>query len=81
MEKVVAAVVMGAALIFIAPLVGTLVGAFTGWTVGLFFTETIFGFLTRLGFDAAGFSMWQIGAAMGFFGGFLRVRTHSTTTN
>lgn len=68
-----------AAMIFFAPLIGVLFGAFTGWVVGLFFTETIIGFFARAGFDVAGFAVWQIGAALGFIGAFFKA-THTNTT-
>lgn len=64
------AMVMG--LIVVMPVMGVLFGAFAGWIVGLFFTPTILDFLRRLGVDTAGLQVWQIGAAMGFFGGFLK---------
>jgi len=57
---------------FLLPLVGVLFGAFAGLVVGLFFEQTIIGFLTRLGIDMTGFAMWQIGASLGFLGAFFR---------
>jgi hypothetical protein len=63
-------------LIAALPLLGTLAGAFVGWVVGLFFEETVMGFFSRLGFDTAGYAMWQLGAALGFVSAFFR----STTT-
>lgn len=66
-----------AGLVFVMPLLGIVFGAFAGWVVGLFFTETVMGFLARFGFDIAGFAMWQVGAAMGFFGGFLKTSVTS----
>jgi uncharacterized membrane protein len=68
-----------AALIFFAPLIGVLFGAFAGWVVGLFFTETIIGFFARAGFDVAGFAVWQIGAALGFVGAFFKATQTSAT--
>ncbi len=61
-----------ATLVFLAPLIGVLFGAFSGFVVGLFFEQTIVGFLTRIGFDMAGFAVWQVGAALGFIGAFFR---------
>lgn len=72
MEKIVGAFAAGVVIAFIAPLVGVLIGAFMGWVVGLFFTDTIIGFLTRVGVDTVGLAVWQVGAAMGFLGSFLR---------
>ena len=56
-------------------IITTFLGAFSGWFVGLFFEETILGILSSLG--VSGFSMWQIGAFLGFVGGFFRM-TNST---
>lgn len=61
-----------AAMVFFAPVIGVLFGAFAGWVVGLFFGDTILSFLTRVGVDTAGLAVWQVGAAMGFLGSFLR---------
>lgn len=61
-----------AGLVFLVPILGVLFGAFSGWVVGLFFTDTILGFLARLGADTDGLAVWQVGAAMGFLGGFLK---------
>lgn len=72
MEKVVVSFITLIAIAFIAPLAGVLIGSFTGWVVGLFFTETILSFLARFGVETAGLAVWQVGAAMGFLGSFLR---------
>jgi hypothetical protein len=61
-----------AATAFLAPLLGVLFGAFSGLIVGLFFEQTIVDFMTRIGFDMAGFAVWQLGAALGFVGAFFR---------
>ena len=45
-----------------------LIGAISGWAVGLFFGDTILGILSQIGIY--GFSMWQVGAFMGFVAGF-----------
>lgn len=60
-------------LVFFSPLIGTLLGAFSGWVVGFFFAETIMTTLAGFGFGAS-ISMWQLGATLGFLGGFFRVR-------
>lgn len=49
-------------------LVSVLFGAVIGWFVGLFFGKTILAVLAGIGIK--GFSMWQIGATLGFLGGF-----------
>ena len=58
------------AFMFLGCVLGTLCGAFAGWIVGLFFGKTILAFLATLGIT--GFNMWQIGAVLGFVGGFFR---------
>lgn len=61
------------ALIFFAPLIGVLVGAFSGWIVGLVFSDTILAVLAGLGFSGT-VAVWQFGAFLGFVGGFFRVQ-------
>jgi hypothetical protein len=57
--------------IFLFVVLGTLLGAIAGWTVGLFFGDTILGVLSQLGVHS---TMWQFGAFMGFVGGFLKTK-------
>lgn len=57
-------------LLFLIPLLGALGGAFSGWVVGWFFTETITTFMAALGIK--GLAMWQIGMGLGFVGGFFK---------
>lgn len=64
-----AIIVVPLTLVFLI-ILGTLLGAVTGWIVGLFFSETILSVLA--GFGAQGFTMWQLGAALGFIGPFFR---------
>lgn len=71
-SKAIVAVVAVAALVFFSPLIGVIFGAFSGFIVGLFFEQTIVGFMTRVGFDMASFAVWQLGAALGFVGAFFR---------
>lgn len=72
MEKILATFFAAIVIAFIAPLFGVLIGAFMGWVVGLFFSATILDFLSRVGVETAGLALWQVGAAMGFLGSFLR---------
>ena len=67
--------VLVAGFMFLGCVLGTLFGAFAGWVVGLFFGKTILSFFAALGIT--GFKMWQIGAVLGFVGGFFR--SSSTT--
>lgn len=66
------AIVSVAGLIFLLPLIGVLVGAFSGWVVGLFFADTIMTVFAGFGFSAS-ISMWQLGATLGFVGSFFRM--------
>lgn len=79
MEKAIAALVAIAAILFVAPFIGVLAGAFSGWVVGLLFTDTILDFLSRVGVNTAGLAVWQIGAALGFIGAFFRASRAVTT--
>jgi hypothetical protein len=80
MEKVAVLVLGFCGLVFAMPLLGVLFGAFSGWVVGLLFTETILGFLSRIGVNTVGLHVWQVGAAMGFLGGFLKTSTTSKSS-
>jgi len=78
-EKIIGGIILAigtAGLALLGVLLGTLVGIVVGWVVGWFFTPTILGIFAALGVE--GFAMWQIGAFMGFVGGFLKT---SVTTN
>lgn len=55
---------------FVLALLNVFVGAFLGWFVGLFFGDAILGIFAQIGIS--GFSMWQIGAFLGFVCGFFR---------
>lgn len=70
---VIGAIGLGVLVLVMAPLLGTLLGALTGWIVGWFFSETVLGFLAMLGIK--GMVMWEIGAALGFVGGFFKSLT------
>ncbi|MDR5730420.1 MAG: hypothetical protein RB191_23685 [Terriglobia bacterium] len=58
-----------AAILFISPLAAAF-GWLAGWTVGLFFGDTIL--KTLAVFGVHGVTMPQIGMTLGFIGGFLR---------
>ncbi len=60
------------ALLFFTVLLSTIFGAVTGFVAGLFFEQTIRGFLGALGADTSYLAMWQIGAGLGFLAGFFR---------
>lgn len=58
------------AMAFVAPVLGVLFGAFGAWVIGLFFGDLILRFLAEFGIE--GFAMWQIGACLGFVGGYFK---------
>lgn len=60
------------AALFVGVILNTLLGIVSGWAVGLFFDQSIKQALTGFGFNVAGVEMWQIGAALGFVGGFFK---------
>lgn len=78
MEKIIASALAVLGLAFIMPILGTLIGAFMGLIVGLFFGQTILDFLAAVGVNTVGMTMWQVGAAMGFLGSFLRTTVSKT---
>lgn len=67
-----------ALLIFLLTIIGsTLIGAFVGWVVGWFFGQIILDFFAAIGIE--GFTMAQLGAVLGFIGGFFQ--NHTTNYN
>ncbi|MBO4285386.1 MAG: hypothetical protein J5895_04050 [Alphaproteobacteria bacterium] len=58
------------ALFFLSLLLSSIIGALCGLVVGLIFGPTILGIFAAIGIT--GFKMWQIGAFLGFVGGFFR---------
>lgn len=80
MEDIAAGILVVCVMIFVAPLLGVLAGAFCGWIVGFFWTVPILDFLGRLGMKTDGLTVWEIGAAMGFLGGFLKTNSSSSSS-
>lgn len=68
--KTIVKLFVAAGFIFLGCILGTLFGALAGWVVGLVFKETILTFFAAIGIS--GLKMWQIGASLGFIGGFFR---------
>lgn len=62
--------------IFFFVILGTLLGGVAGWVVGLFFSETILGIASQLGIKNV--TMFQLGAFLGFTGGFLKTKVTAT---
>lgn len=72
------AIAFGGAILFMAgvcvmTIFGTAFGAIAGWVVGLFFGDTILNIAGQLGIHNT--SMWQLGAFLGFVGGFMKTKT------
>jgi hypothetical protein len=65
---------------FLMPLIGIAVGAFIGWVVGLVFPGTI-GIIGTLLTSGATMPAWQVGAILGFVGGFFKTRVTSTNNS
>ena len=63
-------IVLISLILFFAIVLSTAGGALAGWIVGLFFADTILGIFASLGVQ--GFAMWQLGAFLGFVGGFFK---------
>lgn len=63
--------------IFVTKLINVLIGAVFGWFIGLFFNETFLAILSDLGIE--GYSLWQIGAFLGFVGSFFGSNFHYRT--
>lgn len=66
------AVLFSSYIVLIAPINAAL-GAFAGWTVSWFYGDTIMAVFAQFG--VRGLALWQIGAALGFVGSFMRTRT------
>ena len=60
------------AVVFFLPVFSAFFGALAGVAVGLFFEDAIMWSLARFGVSTEGMTMWQLGACLGFVGGFFR---------
>ena len=59
-------------VVFIAPLIGVVFGGLSGFIVGLFFNDPVLNLLIAVVPALNGYSLTQIGATLGFVGGFFR---------
>ncbi len=59
------------AVIIVVVCLGTLFGGFAGWVVGYFFEDAIMKTLQGFGVSPI-FTMWELGATLGFIGGFFK---------
>lgn len=74
MEKLVSAFATALVIVFIAPVVGVLVGAFSGWVVSLLAPGWVTsGLALMFGSHINAGQLVELGAALGFLGGFFRV--------
>lgn len=62
--------ILGLTVILITPILSCLVGAFSGWIVSFVFDGTI-----KTVLKLQGIELWQLGATLGFLGGFFRINT------
>ncbi len=72
MMKLFGGMVLVAVSFFLLCLMSSIFGAAIGWVVGLFFSDTILGFMGRVGIDVTELQMWEVGASLGFIGGFFK---------
>lgn len=70
--KVIGGAVLFSGMFIIAAPIGVGFGAIAGWTTHLFWEAPLRGFI--LAFKLPDLPLWQYGAAMGFFGSFLRTQ-------
>lgn len=60
-------------LIFLSPIINVFTGAFAGLIVSLVFNDTVLKGLSAFGVHTNDLTLWQIGATLGFVGGFFRI--------
>lgn len=81
LEKIIEAVFAAflvIALFVIMPILVAIMGGFGAWACGLLFEDTIRGVLRTIGVNLDAFSMFQIGATLGFIGSYFRTTFSST---
>lgn len=74
--KFVGAIILVALLVFVTPLIGVVFGAFAGWVVSFFYPATLAKVAVAMGI--AGTPGWQLGAGLGFVGGFFKASLTTT---
>jgi len=65
-------IILAAAIFFGMALVLPIVGAFSGWVVGMFFGDTIYAVLNAFGVNTQNVEIWQIGLTLAFIGSFFK---------
>ena len=66
--------ILSAAIIFAAPIIGVLVGAFVGWVVSILAPVWVPTGLGFIGINIAAHQLVELGAALGFVAAFFRSR-------
>lgn len=66
------AILFLAFVFFLAPLLGVLIGAFSGWVISLLAPVWVTTGLGLLGFQVRPDQLVELGAALGFVGGFFK---------
>lgn len=67
------------AILFVAPLLGVVFGAFSGWLISCFFNDPVHNVVVSLLPSLAQYTLAEIGAGLGFLGGFFRSVTTQKT--
>lgn len=73
MDKFLTGLIVAGGILVLLPLLlilGTALGALAGWVVGIFFAETMA--TVMLAIFGATVEVWQLGAFLGFVGGYVR---------
>jgi hypothetical protein len=75
--KIIGGIAVIVGLVFIAPVLGALFGAFTGWVLSILMPVWVPTGLSFIGIHVRPDQLVELGAAIGFIGGFFR--SHLTT--
>lgn len=73
MMKALGVITLSVFIICISPVIGVLVGAFSGWVVSVLAPVWVTSGLGLLGIHIVATQLVELGAALGFLGGFFRV--------
>lgn len=68
-------VAFGFVFVLLAPILSAIFGAVSGWVVSLMFDSSIKSAFAAFGVDTSNIELWQVGAMLGFVGGFFRSGT------
>lgn len=71
--KSIGAMMLVACIVFVAPIIGVLIGAFSGWVVSMLAPVWVPSGLKYIGINIQASNLVELGAALGFIGGFFRV--------